>query len=224
MPQASGLRPVIHIELPPVTTAIRLPPAGAEPHRVGGPSSPRRTRRILDRAKAYLALTKPRVVELLLVITAPTMILAAHGWPDPLLVVATMVGGALSAGSAGAFNCYLDRDMDKLMRRTRHRPLVTGELTPRQALVFAWVLAVLSTVWLLVTTNWLAAALSVAAILCYVVLYTLILKRRTEQNIVWGGIAGCFPVLIGWAAQTGTLSWPAFVLFGVVFLWTPPHY
>lgn len=174
--------------------------------------------------KAYVALTKPRVMELLLVTTVPVMILAQGGMPDLWLVLATVIGGAMSAGSAGAFNMYLDRDIDAHMHRTENRPLVTGEISPRAGLVFAWVLAAASSVWLLVTTNWLAAALSVAAIFFYVVIYTMILKRRTEQNIVWGGIAGCFPVLIGWSAVTGSLAWPPFILFLLVFLWTPPHY
>jgi heme o synthase len=173
---------------------------------------------------AYVSLTKPRVMELLLVTTVPVMILAQHGLPNLWLVLATVIGGAMSAGSAAAFNCYIDRDIDKIMLRTKNRPLVTGDLTPRQAYVFAWVLATASTVWLYFTTNWLAAALSVAAILFYVFVYTLWLKRRTSQNIIWGGIAGCFPVLIGWAAVTGSLDWAPFILFGVVFLWTPPHY
>ncbi len=179
---------------------------------------------IARKAKAYLALTKPRVIELLLVTTAPVMILAAGGIPDLWLVLATLVGGSMSAGSAGAFNCYIDRDIDRLMKRTKDRPLVTGELSDRQALVFAWITGVASILWLGLLTNWLAAALSLAAILVYVFVYTLWLKRRTEQNIIWGGIAGCFPVLIGWAAVTGSLSWAPVVLFAVVFLWTPPHY
>ncbi|HEY5224832.1 MAG TPA: heme o synthase [Microbacteriaceae bacterium] len=174
--------------------------------------------------KAYLSLTKPRVMELLLVTTVPVMILAERGLPNLWLVVATVIGGALSAGSAAAFNCYIDRDIDKIMRRTKDRPLVTGELTPRAALIFSWVLAVASTAWLYFTTNWLTALLSVIAIFFYVVIYTLILKRRTEQNIIWGGIAGCFPVLIGWSAVTGSLDWAPWILFGVIFLWTPPHY
>lgn len=182
-------------------------------------------RRSLGRTiRAYVALTKPRVLELLLVTTVPVMILAQGGMPSLWLVLATVVGGSLSAGSAAAFNMYLDRDIDAHMRRTENRPIVTGEVSPRGALVFAWVLAAASTVWLLATTNWLAAALSVVAIFFYVVIYTIILKRRTEQNIVWGGIAGCFPVLIGWAAVTGSLTWTPFILFLVVFLWTPPHY
>jgi protoheme IX farnesyltransferase len=171
-----------------------------------------------------VALTKPRVVELLLVTTAPVMILAQGGLPSLWLVIATLIGGSLSAGSASAFNCYIDRDIDRLMKRTQKRPLVTGELSDREALVFAWVIGVASIVWLAVFTNWLAAALSLAAILVYVFVYTLWLKRRTEQNIVWGGIAGCFPVLIGWAAVTGSLTWAPVILFMVIFLWTPPHY
>ncbi|KEP74960.1 protoheme IX farnesyltransferase [Microbacterium sp. SUBG005] len=174
--------------------------------------------------RAYVALTKPRVLELLLVTTVPVMILAQGGLPDLWLILATVVGGSLSAGSAAAFNMYLDRDIDAHMQRTENRPLVTGEVSPRGALTFAWTLAVFSTVWLLVFTNPLAAGLSAAAIFFYVVIYTMILKRRTEQNIVWGGIAGCFPVLIGWSAVTGSLSWAPFILFALVFLWTPPHY
>ena len=182
------------------------------------------TRSIRRTVMAYVALTKPRVVELLLVVTAPTMILAERGLPSLWLMVATLIGGSLSAGSAGAFNCYIDRDIDRVMNRTKRRPLVTGELTDRQALVFAWVLGAASIAWLWILTNWLAAALSFGAILLYVVFYTIVLKRRTAQNIVWGGVAGCMPVLIGWAAVTGDLSWPPFILFMIIFLWTPPHY
>ncbi|MGN7968360.1 heme o synthase [Microbacterium sp. 22296] len=174
--------------------------------------------------RAYVALTKPRVLELLLVTTVPVMILAQGGLPDLWLIFATVIGGSLSAGSAAAFNMYLDRDIDAHMQRTENRPLVTGEVSPRGALVFAWTLAAVSTVWLWAFTNPLAAGLSAAAIFFYVVIYTMILKRRTEQNIVWGGIAGCFPVLIGWSAVTGSLSWAALILFALVFLWTPPHY
>ena len=176
------------------------------------------------KVRAYVALTKPRVIELLLVTTAPVMVLAQQGIPNLWLVLATLVGGSLSAGSAGAFNCYIDRDIDRVMKRTENRPLVTGELTDRQALVFAWILGVASIVWLVLTTNILAASLAALAIVFYVVVYTLWLKRRTSQNIIWGGIAGCFPVLIGWAAVTGSITWAPIVLFGVVFLWTPPHY
>ena len=186
--------------------------APARPHPVG------------RRIRAYVALTKPRVLELLLVTTVPVMILAQGGFPGIWLVLATVIGGSMSAGSAAAFNMYLDRDIDAHMQRTVNRPLVTGEVSPRGALIFAWTLAAASTVWLYLTTNWLAAVLSAGAIFFYVVIYTMILKRRTEQNIVWGGIAGCFPVLIGWTAVTGSLAWPPVILFALVFLWTPPHY
>lgn len=174
--------------------------------------------------RAYVALTKPRVIELLLVTTAPVMILAERGIPNIWLILATLVGGSLSAGSANTFNMFLDRDIDAVMGRTQARPLVTGEISPRNALIFGWVLGILSVAWLWVTTTVLAAVLSLAAILFYVFIYTLWLKRRSEQNIIWGGIAGCFPVLIGWAAVTGTLAWEPLILFLVVFLWTPPHY
>ena len=173
---------------------------------------------------AYFALTKPRVIELLLIATVPTMILAQRGVPSLWLVLATLVGGALSAGSANAFNCYIDTDIDTLMGRTQGRPLVTGELTKREALVFAWTIGIVSVLWLGLLVNWLAAALSLAAILFYVFVYTLLLKRRTPQNIVWGGAAGAMPVLIGWAAVTNEVSPAAWVLFAVIFLWTPPHY
>lgn len=174
--------------------------------------------------RAYVTLTKPRVMELLLVSTVPVMFLAADGMPDLWLVLATVIGGAMSAGSAASFNMYLDRDMDAHMHRTESRPLVTGEISPRNALIFSWTLAVASTIWLWLTTNWLTTLLSVSAIFFYVVIYTMILKRRTEQNIIWGGIAGCFPVVIGWSAVTGDLAWPAIILFTLIFLWTPAHY
>jgi protoheme IX farnesyltransferase len=178
----------------------------------------------LSKAKAYFALTKPRVIELLLITTVPTMILAKQGIPDLWLVLATLVGGALSAGSANAFNCYIDADIDKIMGRTKNRPLVTGELSKREALIFAFVVGALSVAWLWVTTNFLAAMLSLSAILFYVLVYTLLLKRRTPQNIVWGGAAGAMPALIGWAAVTNDLSVSAWLLFLIIFLWTPPHY
>lgn len=174
--------------------------------------------------RAYVALTKPRIIELLLITTAPTMFLAAQGVPNLWLVLGVLAGGTLSAASANVFNCYIDRDIDRLMKRTEKRPLVTGEVTDREALVFAWALGVLSTAVLWLVANPLTAGLSVAAILLYVVFYTLILKRRTEQNIVWGGIAGCMPVLIGWAGVTNSLSWEPLILFMVIFLWTPAHY
>ncbi|GGK84826.1 protoheme IX farnesyltransferase [Salinibacterium xinjiangense] len=186
--------------------------------------APRERVGILRKTKAYVALTKPRVIELLLVTTAPVMILAAGGIPNLWLVLGTLVGGIMSASSANAFNCYIDRDIDRVMDRTKKRPLVTGELSDREALVFAWISGVASVLWLGLLINWLAAMLSLAAILFYVLVYTLVLKRRTPQNIVWGGVAGCMPVLIGWAAVTGELTWAPVILFGIVFLWTPPHY
>jgi protoheme IX farnesyltransferase len=173
---------------------------------------------------AYVALTKPRIIELLLVTTVPTMILAADGLPDWRLVVATLFGGTLAAGGANAFNSYLDRDIDRLMHRTRHRPLARGAVQPGAALVFASVLSVVSVGWLAVVVNAVSAALAAFAIAFYVVGYTMLLKRRTPQNIVWGGAAGCMPVLIGWSAVTGSLALPAWLLFAVIFLWTPPHY
>ncbi|AMM20847.1 protoheme IX farnesyltransferase [Frondihabitans sp. PAMC 28766] len=176
------------------------------------------------KVRAYISLTKPRVMELLLVTTAPTMFLAQGGIPNLWLIAATLIGGALSAGSASAFNCYIDRDIDRVMKRTADRALVTGDVTDREALIFSYVMGVASIVWLALTVNVLAAALSLFAILFYVIVYTLWLKRRTPQNIVWGGIAGCMPVLIGWAAVTDSLGWTPLILFGIIFLWTPPHY
>jgi len=174
--------------------------------------------------RAYVALTKPRVIELLLVTTVPVMVLAERGLPSLWLVLATVFGGALSAGSANAYNMFIDRDIDMHMGRTSARPLVTGEVSGRAAVVFATVLGALSVAWLWFFTTPLAALLSLGAILFYVFVYTLWLKRRSEQNIIWGGIAGCFPVLIGWSAVTGSLSLEALILFLVVFLWTPAHY
>ena len=179
--------------------------------------------------RAYVALTKPRVIELLLVTTVPTMILAhkfenGSGFPDIWLIIITLVGGAMSAGSANAFNCYIDADIDKIMGRTKGRPLVTGELTKPEALWFSWATAVGSFAWFWYFTNALAAWLSLAAIAFYVLVYTLLLKRRTPQNIVWGGAAGAMPVLIGWAAVTDSLAVAPWMLFLVIFLWTPPHY
>ncbi len=172
----------------------------------------------------YVALTKPRIIELLLVTTFPVMFLAERGVPPVWLIVATLVGGTLAAASANVLNCFLDRDIDARMHRTSTRPLVTGAVSPRAALVFGGVLGVASVLWLGLVVNLLSAALALGAILLYVVFYTIVLKRRTSQNIVWGGVAGCMPVLIGWSAVTGSLSWAALVLFLVVFFWTPPHY
>jgi protoheme IX farnesyltransferase len=176
-----------------------------------------------DVVMAYVGLTKPRVIELLLLTTVPVMFFAAGGVPDLELVIATVVGGALSAGSASVFNCVYDRDIDEQMRRTRRRALPRHIISPRAALVFGFVLGILSTVILYAWVNPLSAALSVAANAFYVFGYTMLLKRRTTQNIVWGGIAGCFPALIGWTAVTNELAWAPVVLFGVVFFWTPPH-
>ena len=181
--------------------------------------------RVSRKARAYVALAKPRIIELLLVTTVPATILAARGWPGAWLLASVLIGGSLSAGSANAFNCVIDRDIDAIMRRTRNRPLVTGALSTREALVYAWILAFVSTAWFwFVVGSPLAAELSVAAILAYVVGYTMILKRRTSQNIVWGGAAGCMPVLIGWASVTQGLTWAPVLLFLIVFFWTPPHY
>ena len=172
----------------------------------------------------YVALTKPRIIELLLVTTFPAMFLAGRGLPSLWLIVATLVGGTLSGAAANTLNCYLDRDIDKVMHRTENRPLVTGAISPPAALRFGAALSVASTLWLGLLVNWLSAALSLGAIVLYVGLYTMLLKRRTSQNIVWGGAAGCMPVLIGWSAVTNSLAWPALILFLIIFFWTPPHY
>ena len=173
---------------------------------------------------AYLGLTKPRIIELLLATTIPTMFLAAGGFPGLWVTVATLIGGSLAAGGANTLNSYIDRDIDALMKRTGHRPLVQGEVSPRAALIFGLGLSVASCLWLAATVNLLSAVLASGAIVFYVVIYTLGLKRRTPQNIVWGGAAGCSPVLIGWSAVTNSLSWTPVILFLIVFLWTPPHY
>ena len=172
----------------------------------------------------YVSLTKPRIIELLLVTTFPVMFLAERGVPAVWLIVATLVGGTLAAASANVLNCYLDRDIDARMDRTSKRPLVTGAIRPAQALAFGVVLGVAAVLWLGLVVNWLSAWLALGAITLYVVFYTIVLKRRTSQNIVWGGVAGCMPVLIGWSAVTDSLSFSALILFLVVFFWTPPHY
>lgn len=179
---------------------------------------------MLRTVRAYLELTKPRILELLLVTTIPVMVFAADGQPSVTLIGAVLVGGALSAGSAGAFNMYLERESDALMERTAQRPLVTGVVSARAGLIFALVLGVSSVGWMLALVGPLPAALSTAGLLLYVVFYTVLLKPRTEQNIVWGGVAGCMPVLVGWSAVRGAVEWPAVVLFLVVFFWTPAHY
>ena len=194
-----------------MSDAVQAPVAPRTRHRGGG---------VL---RGYLALTKPRVIELLLVTTIPAMLLAARGVPSVWLVLATLLGGIMAAGSANALNCVVDADIDAQMKRTRARPLVTHEVPIRHALVFGIALGVASFGWLWATANLLSALLAVATILFYVFVYTLLLKRRTAQNIIWGGAAGCMPVVIGWSAVTGTVEWPALVMFGVIFFWTPPH-
>jgi protoheme IX farnesyltransferase len=174
-------------------------------------------------AAAYVGLMKPRVIELLLLTTVPVIFFAQRGVPPLGLVVATVLGGTLSAGSANALNCVYDRDIDEQMRRTRRRALPRHIVSPRAAFVFGLALAVISTLVLGFFVNWLSAGLALAASAFYLFVYTMVLKRRTTQNIVWGGLAGCFPALIGWTAVTGELAWPPVVLFLVVFLWTPPH-
>ncbi len=176
-----------------------------------------------DVVAAYVGLMKPRVIELLLLTTVPVMFFAARGIPPLGLVAATVVGGTLSAGSASALNCVYDRDIDEQMRRTRRRALPRHIVSPGAALVFGVILGVVATVVLAVWVNWLSALLALAAEAFYLFVYTMLLKRRTTQNIVWGGIAGCFPALIGWTAVTGELAWTPVVLFLVVFFWTPPH-
>ncbi len=184
----------------------------------------RRARHRSERVGAYVALTKPRIIELLLVTTLPTMIVAQRGLPSLGLMAATLVGGALAAGGANACNMVADRDIDRLMYRTRNRPLVTGAVTPAAALTFAIVLEVAAFFELWGLVNLLSAVLAVSATLFYVFVYTLWLKRRSSQNIVIGGAAGAVPVLVGWAAVTGSLSWTPVVLFALIFIWTPPHF
>ncbi len=177
-----------------------------------------------SRLAAYLALTKPRIIELLLITTVPSMVLAAGTWPGAWIVVNTLIGGTLSAGGANALNSYFDRDIDELMRRTRSRPLARHEVPPANALFFGVALGLAGFLWLWLTANLVAAAIATAALLFYVLVYTLALKRSTTQNIVIGGAAGAAPVLVGWAAIAGGVGLPAWVLFLVVFYWTPPHF
>ncbi|MFC5379593.1 heme o synthase [Aquipuribacter nitratireducens] len=202
-----------------MTPPSRLTVPEAPPALAAAAPAPARSR-----LAAYVALTKPRIIELLLVTTVPTMVLAAGGLPDWRVVLATLVGGTLAAGSANTLNQVADRDIDAVMERTRHRPIVTGEVSPRAALGFGLALGVAAVALLWWGTTPLAALLAVAAVVFYAVVYTLVLKRRTSQNIVWGGAAGFMPVLIGWAAVTGSLAWAPVVLSAVIFFWTPPHY
>jgi len=192
------------------TVAVSAPPTGVA--------------RIRSVFSAYLALTKPRIIELLLITTVPAMFLAAHGLPSIVTMVVVVVGGALAAGSANALNCYIDRDIDQVMRRTSTRPLVRHTVSPRSALIFGLVIGVLSVLLIGLTTNWLAGGLTLAAIVYYDVIYTLLLKRRTAANTFWGGACGSAPVLIGWAAVTGGLGITPWLVFAVVFFWQPPHF
>jgi protoheme IX farnesyltransferase len=212
-----------------VKTPAAVSPAGVpgvlSPGPAGQASGGRRSAGTV--ARGLVALTKPRIIELLLVTTIPTMLLAQRGVPPVMLVLVTLVGGTLAAGSANTFNCYLDRDIDAIMKRTARRPLVVGgrgTIRPGEALAWGIALGAGATVLLGLMANWLAASLADAAILFYVFVYTLLLKRRSPANIVIGGAAGCFPVLVGWAAVKGTIAVPAIVLFAVIFLWTPPHF
>jgi protoheme IX farnesyltransferase len=205
-------------------TTVETPAATAPSRTVVEAGGEGRGGQALDIVKAYVALTKPRIIELLLVTTVPVMFLALRSVPPLWPVIAVTVGGYLSAGSANALNCYVDRDIDQEMRRTRRRPLPAASVSPQNALWFGLILGVVSTLWLGLTLNWLSSSLALAANAFYVLVYTMLLKRRTPQNIVWGGAAGCFPALIGWTAATGKLAWAPVVLFMVVFLWTPPHF
>jgi protoheme IX farnesyltransferase len=178
----------------------------------------------LERIGAYVALTKPRIIELLLVTTVPSMIVAAKGMPSLSLMLFTLLGGALSAGGANAINCYIDRDIDEIMPRTRKRPLPAHRVVPRNALIFGTTLGVVAFMFLWATVNLISAVLTTGALLFYVVVYTLLMKRSTPQNIVIGGAAGAVPALVGWSAVTGTVGLPALALFGIIFYWTPPHF
>lgn len=196
----------------PSGAPVAEPPAGSTSRDIGAV------------VRAYVSLTKPRIVELLLVTTVPAMMLAARGVGSLWLIVVVLIGGSLSAGAANALNCYIDRDIDQLMRRTKRRPLPTHTVAPRSALVFGLTLAVVSVALMAVFTNWLATALTLGAIVYYDLVYTMWLKRTTSQNTFWGGICGAAPVLIGWAAVTGSLSPAAWALFAVVFFWQMPHF
>jgi heme o synthase len=179
--------------------------------------------RVQSTVLAYLALTKPRVIELLVVTAIPAMLLAHRGTVNPLLIVNTLIGGMLAAGGANTLNCVADADIDKVMKRTARRPLARAAVPMRNALVLGLALSVASFFWLWWTTNLLSGLLAMATVAFYVFVYTLWLKRRTPQNVVWGGAAGCMPVMIGWSAVTGTIGWPALAMFAIVFFWTPPH-
>ena len=206
---AVGSRPLVPSRLAPGGLAQRAHGVRRQPRTVLG---------------AYVALTKPRIIELLLITTIPTMVLAERGWPSLGLMAITLVGGTLAAGGANAVNMYVDRDIDAVMHRTQDRPLVTGVIAPRQALVFATALEVAAFFVLWAGTNLLAAVLALSATVFYVGVYTVWLKRTSRHNIVIGGAAGAVPVLVGWAAVTGSLGWTPLVLFLAMFFWTPPHF
>jgi protoheme IX farnesyltransferase len=206
------------------TVAWRLAMAQPPPERDADETTDGERHSLRDTVTAYYRLTKPRIVLLLLITTVPAMLLAARGLPSPWLILATLVGGATAAGSANSINMYLDRDIDAIMRRTRQRPLPSHAIAPQHALRFGFVLGAIAFYFLAVAVNVLAAVLVLSAIAFYVFVYTMWLKRTTAQNIVIGGAAGAVPALVGWAAVTGTLAWPAVVLFGIVFVWTPPHF
>jgi protoheme IX farnesyltransferase len=199
------------------SSVLRSPAPGTADRTEGG-------RKVGSVLRAYVSLTKPRIVELLLVTTVPAVMLASGGWPDLGLLAVVLVGGALAAGAASALNCYIDRDIDQLMRRTKRRPLPAHSVTPRAVLIFGLSLAAVSLVLMAAFTNWLATALTAAAIVYYDVVYTLWLKRRTPQNTFWGGICGAAPVIIGWAAVTGGVDPIGWALFAVVFFWQMPHF
>ena len=190
---------------------------------VRGRVAPSPSRAIPQKLLAYLALTKPRVIELLLVTAIPAMLLAHRGTVHPVLILDTLIGGMLAAAGANTLNCVADADIDKLMQRTARRPLARAVVPTGNALVFGVALSVGSFCWLWWTTNLLSGLLAVATIAFYVFVYTLVLKRRTSQNVVWGGAAGCMPVMIGWSAVTGGIGWPALAMFAIIFFWTPPH-
>jgi len=209
-----------------LTVAARVEPSGdRSPDRETAPETEDvKPPTMGDTIRAYVALTKPRIIVLLLIITVPAMVLAAGAIPSLALILVTLIGGTLAAGAANAMNMYLDRDIDQVMRRTRQRPLPKHKIEPEAALRFGFVLAAIAYAFLAITVNVLAAALALSAIAFYVFVYTMWLKRSTDQNIVIGGAAGAVPVLVGWAAVTGSVAMPAIVLFSVVFLWTPPHF
>ena len=189
-----------------------------------GTIAAQRVRGLREAVLAYLSLTKPRIIMLLLITTVPAMILAEGGWPSPWLMLVTVAGGAIVAGGANAMNCYFDRDIDRVMQRTRSRPLPAGQIEPERAVVFALLLAAIGFLMLETFANLLAATLTLGAFAFYVVVYTLLLKRTTPLNIVIGGAAGAMPPVVGWAAVTGEVGLPALVLFGIVAVWTPPHF